>query len=270
MTEPTATSTTTTTTAPSSAPSSTSAPASTSTPAQNSAPAVDRSRGHSPALDAREGQIPARAAADTYEIDGASYSSQELRDALSHRAEAELRRANMPKSAAEYKTELPKDFAPPAGMSFELDSGDPLLAHARTLAYQRGIDQETFSDMLGIYAANECAREQQLATARGAELQKLGAAGPQRIAQIETWLKAIAGNDAAPMIAQLKGFPVSSMVRMFESIISRHSNQGAVPFSQAGRVHEDNAGKIQNYENLTFSQRRVAQMSHMMSGRGEK
>jgi hypothetical protein len=257
------------TAAPSSTPSSTSAPAGTSTPAQNTTPAVDRSRGHSPALDAREQQSQT-ATAGKVSVNGVDYDAGYLTEMIARDSEAAVRRQGLPQSPDGYQIELPKDFAPPAGVSFEFNKDDPLLAHARHLAHQRGIDQSTFSDMLGVYAANKIAEQQQLAIARNAELGKLGATGAQRVGHIEIWLKAMAGADAATTINQLKSFPHEGMVKMFESIMSRHSNQGAAPFDQRGRNNEQNEGKIPGYETMNFAQRRAAQWSHMTNGRGDK
>jgi hypothetical protein len=60
------------------------------------------------------------------------------------------------KSAVEYKAELPADLKLPDGVSFKFDDKDPVhgdaLAEARKLAREAGLDQTTFSRMLGLHA----------------------------------------------------------------------------------------------------------------------
>lgn len=194
--------------------------------------------------------------------------TKDYNDLSAFKAEQEIKKSALPKSADEYKVELPKDFKAPEGVKFEWDMNDPLLAHARTLAHQRGIDQDTFSNMLGVYAANKIAEQTQIGAARTAELQKLGATAEQRIGNVETWLKGRVGDKAAPIISQLKAFPHAGMVEAFESIVQQFSSQGGAQFDQRGRINEQNEGKIPGYENMDFKQRRIAQMGQKQAGAG--
>jgi hypothetical protein len=50
-----------------------------------------------------------------------------------------------------------------------------------------------------------------------------------------------------------------AMVRGWEKIMTRVSGQGVGTFSQAHREPPASNGKIPNYENLSFEQRRAAQ-----------
>src|SRR6516162_6304061 len=52
-----------------------------------------------------------------------------------------VRRATLPPSPNDYKAELPTDFKPPEGVTFQLKTDDPLLAQARTMAHEMGINQ---------------------------------------------------------------------------------------------------------------------------------
>jgi hypothetical protein len=194
--------------------------------------------------------------------------SKDYNDLSAFKAEQEIKKSLLPKTADEYKVELPKDFKAPEGVNFEFNKDDPLLAHARTLAHQRGIDQDTFSNILGVYAANEIARASQLNTSRAAELQKLGATADQRIGNVETWLSGRVGDKAAPLVAQLKAFPHAGMVEAFESIIQQFSSQGGAQFDQRHRANEQNEGKIPGYENMDFKARRMAQMQQKAAGGG--
>jgi hypothetical protein len=52
----------------------------------------------------------------------------------------------------------------------------------------------------------------------------------------------------------------SKHVEAFESIINKFSRQGGTPFSQGHREGAPPAGKIPGYENMSFEQKRAAQM----------
>jgi hypothetical protein len=154
-----------------------------------------RNRGISPARDWREqhqqrsaapdapqeqlaldvGQQPAGqqqppAAPATYNIDGAEFSADDLRAALKHRSEDQIRRSGLPASPEAYELKLPADFQAPQGVSFQFDQSSTELQNFRQLAHARGIDQQTFSEALGVYAAAKIGEQQHLAVARDAEM----------------------------------------------------------------------------------------------------
>jgi len=109
------------------------------------------------------------------------FSEQELRDFLTAKADAELRKASLPATAAEYKAELPANFEMPAGVEFKIDETDPLLIDARAWAHSKGLDQATFSEMVGIYASSKAKETAQLNAAHAAEVARMGANGTQRV-----------------------------------------------------------------------------------------
>jgi hypothetical protein len=194
------------------------------------------------------------------DIDGVQWSHEQIRSAIAHQVEAETKKAALPQSPADYQVALPADWTPPIdGVRFEFDKNDPLLARAQELAHARGIGQSAFSDMLGVYAANRISELQRVNAARSAELGKLGSAATQRIDGIARWLQAYAGADAAVMINQLRQYPVSSMVSMWERVIRTFSDQGGATAPSGGRAEPDMSGRIPGYENMSYSQRRAAQ-----------
>lgn len=180
-------------------------------------------------------------------------------------AEQSVRKNTLPKSEADYQVKLPASFQAPEGVKFEFDMNDPALAQARKIALARGVDQETFSDMLGVFAATKIADHTNAAKAREANIAQLGAAGPQRIEAVATWLQARAGDDGKHVADFLRKFPSAAIVKAMESLIKQFSSQGGTDFSQQHRETVDaNAGKIPGYENMSFAQRRAAQMSERM------
>src|ERR1700683_3547396 len=64
---------------------------------QGAPPENPRSKGHSPAIAARE-QQQAAPAQEQIEIDGAKFESADVREAIAHKIEAEARKAALPSS----------------------------------------------------------------------------------------------------------------------------------------------------------------------------
>ena len=193
-------------------------------------------------------------------IDGADWSYDQIREAISHRVEFDARRAALPKASNEYQATLPSDFQAPAGVRFEFDAQDPALARAREIALKRGVDQETFSDMLGVYAATKIAEQQRTASLIQANREKLGSAGEARMNSIETWLQARCGAKAKPMMSALRAFPVVETVEAIESLIRQFTNQGGANFTQSGRAEDAPRASIPSLKNgASFASVRAAQ-----------
>ncbi len=254
---------------------------------QRGVPENPRSRGHSPALDARgrpqqqdagtggqqsdaqRGQQDAGGTPQTIKIGDVEYSHDQVSQAIAHQIEQNARKAALPQDPRGYQLTLPPDFKPPEGVKFEFDQNSPELARFRQVAHANGLDQKAFSDALGVYAATKIGEQQQLTTARTAELTKLGSAAQARIDAIDTWLKARVGQKGALMAAQLRQYPVASMVEMWEGVMRAFSGQGGADYSQSGRQEQQNeAGKISGYENMNFAQKRAAQDAMTAQGRG--
>jgi hypothetical protein len=246
----------------------------------NAPPVNPRSQGHSPALDARQqqqtnaqqagdggGQQQTTAAPSSVEIDGVSWTHDQLREAVAHRLEDQARRASLPTDPRSYKTTLPPDFKAPEGVNFEFDERDPALQHFRQVAHARGMSQDDFSSALGAFAATKIAEQTQLAHARNAELGKLGSAGQARIEAVSTWLRARAGGDAEVICNQLKNFPHSTMVRAFEAVMKAFSDQGGANYSQSGRQQVDTTPRMPT-ELTTYEQKRAWQ--EQVAGRGDR
>ena len=218
-----------------------------------------RTRGHSPSRDLREQQQDTAIESKVKFGDGTEYTESQVRDALAHQAEQAVRKQALPQSPDGYEVKLPADFRAPEGVKFEFDMRDPALAQFRALAHARGMDQQTFSDALGVYAANKIAENQNLHKARAAELGKLGSAANSRIDAIETWLKSRIGAKAGLFVAQMRNYPVAAMVEGFEDIIRGVSNQGGVDFSQSGRAQQEQKPQVPAFDGTNFAQVRAAQ-----------
>jgi hypothetical protein len=129
--------------------------------------------------------------------------------------------------------------------------------------------QAGFSRLLGIYASTKVGELAQTNAARADQIAKLGSAGPQRIEAVETWLKAKVGDKANILISTLKQYPVAATVEALEGVIRAFSSQGSTGFSQSGREGQEDAGKIPNYDSMSFTQKRMAQMNQRGPSRGD-
>jgi hypothetical protein len=245
--------------------------------AQLRGPENPRARGHSPAIEAREaaaarasgeappvaGQQPPpaktdapAASGDKHKFGEMEFSEQELKDFLTEKGARELRKATLPASPTDYKTELPANFEMPGGLKVEFNETDPLLVDARNWAHGKGFSQSEFSELVGIYASAKAKEAAFINQAASAELGKLGANAVQRVSAIETWLRGQLGDDlAAPMKTVMV---TEKIVRGWETIMHKFQSQGTASFSQAHRVAPD-GDKIPGFENMSFAQQRHAQ-----------
>jgi hypothetical protein len=248
------------------------APAAPPAPAPRpSAPENPRARGHSPAIEQREAaaarasgepppvagqQPPPPVAADKVKVGEMEVSQAELQEFFKTKGEADLRKATLPASPTDYKTELPANFEMPGGLKVEFNETDPLLVDARNWAHGKGFSQSEFSELVGMYATSKAKEAAFINTAAAAEVAKLGANGTQRVSAIETWLRGQLGDDlAGPMRTVMV---TEKIVRGWETIMHKFQSQGAASFSQAHRVAPD-SNEIAGYDKMTFEQRRYAQ-----------
>lgn len=237
--------------------------------ADGSIETVDRATGSAIGGNAGRAEEPAAHAADPVqgqsvrigdiEIDEAS-----LRDIMARDAAAEVRRHSLPATPEDYEARLPENFQPPAGLEFKIDANDPLIAQARAQAHAMGATQEDFSKMLGIYAAAKVQEVARIAERRNAEVEKLGAAAPQRIDTVLRWLEANATPEEFKPLKET--LSTAGHVKFFERMITRLTNQGGASFSQAGRVPDDGKVSDEVYNSWSYSQRK--EYAERMSARG--
>jgi hypothetical protein len=191
-------------------------------------------------------------------------SQAELQEFFKSKGEAELRKATLPASAAEYKAELPENFEMPAGFKVEFNEADPLLIDARNWAHGKGFSQSDFSELVGIYASAKAKEVAFINTAAAAEVAKLGANGTQRVTALETWMRGMVGDKLA---GAMRGMLVTAdIVKGWEAVQHKFQSQGAASFSQSHRVAPDDANKIPGYDKMTFEQRRYAQEQRAQRG----
>jgi hypothetical protein len=172
------------------------------------------------------------------------------------KAAEDSRKASLPKPEA-YKLDLPADFKAPEGLKFGFDEGDPILAQYRTMANKRGLDQEAFSEGLGMIAALKIGEATQFKTAYDAEVAKLGATASDRVTAVTTWLGAMGGKDADALVKVMTMCPRADTIIAFENLMRKVSSQGGGGFSQQ---HRDSEQKTQpsdaEWAAMSYSQKR--------------
>lgn len=157
-------------------------------------------------------------------------------DLATRMAAEQVRRNALPQKAEDIKLDLPKDFQLPQGMEFKLDQATPELGKFRDVALKRGLDQDTITDLLGVYAETQVASKHAIDTARAAEVAKLGANGATRVTALETFFTGLLGADDAKAIGSM--LVSARIVQAAEKIAAKFANQGAASFSQAHRDAE--------------------------------
>jgi hypothetical protein len=231
-----------------------------------------RARGHSPARDQREAAEAAApassdrpAAADpevpahsTEKLKVGKYevSEADLATMLDRQSQDDLKKLTLPASPELYEAKLPADLKLPGNVEYKFDQSNPSLVAARNWAHAKGLSQDEFSQVLGIYASHEAAQNAALAERSRQEILKAGVTAPMRVDAVSKFITGEMGTaDAKPIIATLV---TDSHLRFYEKIMQKISSQGAASFSQSHRAApETNA--IPGYDKMSFEQRRHAQ-----------
>jgi hypothetical protein len=92
-------------------------------------------------------------------------SPQDIQTLMSEKAQADLRKTQIPTAPENYEAKLPEGFKLPEGLKFEFDANNPALADARRWAHANGLTQKQFGELLSFHASTQVA-EQQLGDAQ--------------------------------------------------------------------------------------------------------
>jgi hypothetical protein len=173
----------------------------------------------------------------------------------SFKAAEDVRRLALPAAPDKYEPKLPKDFAAPEGLAFEINGADPLWAQARDWAHKNGLSQEAFEQGVALIAARDIGSQQSLKAARDQQIAALGPNGTARVTAINTFLD-------GKGVPELKGMLVTSdIVKAMEKVIGMVSaSSNYQPARQPGEVPD----KVSDDEwsRMSFSERREYAAKH--------
>jgi hypothetical protein len=171
------------------------------------------------------------------------------------------RRALIPEPTA-YKSELPADFKFPAGLNFEINENDPIYTQYRTMAFEAGLDQGTFSKGLGMIAALRVGEAQHFQMAFNAEVAKLGATASDRVTAVTTWLGAMGGKDADALVKVMTMCPRADTIIAFENLMRKVSSQGGGGYSSSHRDAPTAGPSDAEWAAMSYSQKREFTQTH--------
>lgn len=264
------------------------APAAVTSPLSSQAPAPSASTA-APAPAAASGQTPASpdttpqttasrpegipdsywdAEKNSLKVDAAALAKdlRERDELKTFKAAEDVKAASRPQKPDDYKLDLPADFKPPAGVEYKLDASNPALGQLRAVAHKHGLTQDAVSEILGVYAGNEVGTQAAIATARAAEIAKLGTTAPARVDNVINWLTGMDGSADKGDAKALAGMLVTARhVEAFERIINKLTTQGTASFSQQHRAAPEQG--IPGFEKMSFEQKRQAQDQRAASRR---
>lgn len=186
------------------------------------------------------------------------FSVKEVTDAIASKAEQDLRKTQIPATAAEYKLELPQNFKLPNGAQFQVAPiNDPVKGPAmqafQEWSFKNGLSQTQFSEALGLYASATSNEQIAIGNAAQREREAAGVNVPVRVDAISLWLKAHYPAAAPAFIATLA---TAKQLDAWESIISRSINGGSGSFSRRG--NEPEAQKLSDaaYDKLSYGEKK--------------
>jgi len=180
-------------------------------------------------------------------------------DLTAFKAATDSAKLSVPK-AGEYKLEFSKDYVLPQGTEWKWNEADPLLTQVREFASASGMSQDTFSKLLGLHAASRIGEDQAIATAKAAEVQKLGENANARLDSVRTWLKAMGGEHFDSLNRVLDIAPTAATVKGLEVLMQRYVSQGGGAFNGAhrepvipGKISDAEYGKLTYAERIAYA-----------------
>ena len=200
-------------------------------------------------------------------VDDLRLSGEDIRGLLSRHAFEESRKATLPDAPDKYQFTLPADMKLPDGVEWSFSPDHPvqgpLLAQAREFAHSAGLNQDQFSQMLSLHAANQIQEQMVFQRAKAEELAKLGALGGARVDAIRTWVRGLVG-DAAPQLLQvLHQAPMASTIEAFEKMMSKYvsGTSGSNPtggrdpgHNRPGRLSDSEYAKLSYTAKIQYAQ----------------
>jgi hypothetical protein len=167
-------------------------------------------------------------------------SQDDIATLIADKAQADLRKTQVPDKPESYAAELPKEFKLPEGMTWQFDTNSPAYVDARAWAHRNGLSQSQWSEALSFFASTQIAEQQMVGRAAQIEVEKLGAHGTARVTAVDTWLRGTLGDDLGKAVRGM--MLTAKAVEGIEKLMTKMSTQGHASFRQDGR-EVDRGGK---------------------------
>jgi hypothetical protein len=195
------------------------------------------------------------ATGEKFKVGEFEVSEAEVRDLLADKAARDLARTQIPADPKGYELKLPEGVTLPGGTQVAFGNDPESLAMidaAQQWAHKKGLSQSEFSELLSIQAHDLAAKELKIATYARAEVEKLGATGPQRIDAMTKWIRSEMGDtDAKPIIASMA---TAAHVKFYEKLFMKSTGAGS--FRQTGRVDEPRGVDDATWNSMSYSQKK--------------
>jgi hypothetical protein len=129
-----------------------------------------------------------------------------------------------------------------------------MIDAAQRWAHKNGLSQAAFNELVAIQAHGVIAERQNYDRLSAANLEALGARGPQRIDALTTWIRATVGDvDAKPIIATMA---TAAHVRFFEKMQQKITNPSGSNFNQAHRVEPSRTVDEATWNAMSYSEKK--------------
>jgi hypothetical protein len=188
-------------------------------------------------------------------------SEADVRGLMERKGIEDSRKATMPKDAAGYELKLPENFEMPPGVgefkwALEDSTSAAILGQAKAFAHSVGLDQASFSQMMGLFASYRLGEQAQFNAVQKQQLEMLGPNAAIRVDSVARWLDAAIGTKASESLR--KSMFTASQVQAYESLMRAFVGQGV--HGNVGAARDGGAeqpGKISDeaYNKLSFTDR---------------
>jgi hypothetical protein len=208
---------------------------------------------------------------DRIKVGDMEFSAEELQGLRERKSLEDSRRALVPATPEDYRTELPADLVLPTGVKVVYSDTDPLvqssLKSLREFCYQNSLGQAEYSRLLALDANRVAIEQKMLQTAHENEMRKLGETRTARLSAVVTWLRSMAGEEGGR--ALISNLLTARQVSAFETMMHRHQSQGGGNYSGAGRDPGPKPGTLtdEQYGKLSYTEKKEYAAQFQRDGR---
>lgn len=188
-----------------------------------------------------------------------------LKEASDAKVAADAAKGALPKTAEEYAPTLPAALKLPEGTTINVN--DPRFKAAQKLAFESGMSQEKFTELLGIEAAGAVEKNAAVQRAITARNTALGPNATARVDALTVFFNATAETpQIAKELAQTLWTP--GIVAHYEKLQVALGSQGVAALTRVKAADGDAAGKIPGYDKMTFAEKMVVYENKKAAGGG--